>query len=169
MQSKLHALTFALILGGLSGVAALAQSGEVAFKGLRAGAGLPVEITANQLDVSQKDETAVFTGDVVAIQGEMRLSSQKLVVEYVKGDKTKIDTLHATGNVLLATSTEAAEAEAALYTLTSGMLELTGNVLLTQATGTISGQKMVIDLNTGIGRMDGRVKTVLQPGAASTP
>jgi lipopolysaccharide export system protein LptA len=169
MRPIIFALTMVMTICGFGLSPALAQAGQLAFKGLRAGAGQPVEVTADQLDVNQQDATAVFTGNVVVIQGEMRLSSNNLVVTYVEGDKTKIDTLYATGNVLMSTSTEAAEAETATYTLTSGRLEMQGRVLLTQDSGTISGEKLVVDLDTGIGTMEGRVKTILQSGAKTTP
>lgn len=162
MRSIFSALLLAPLLCGLGPVASCAES-AVAFKGLRSGADKPVEITADQLQVSQTDGQAVFTGNVVVVQGDLHLSTDKLLVDYVKGDKTKIDTLHADGHVLMATPTEAAEAEAAVYSLTDGQLRLTGNVLLNQAGSTISGQTLNVDLNTGIGHMDGRVKTVLQP------
>lgn len=162
MRSTLAPLLLATLLCGF-GPAAFCADTALAFQGLRAGAGKPVEITADQLQVNQKDGNATFSGHVLVVQGEMRLATDELVVSYVAGDKSKIDTLNANGHVLLATPTEAAESETGVYSLTSGQLVLSGNVLLNQADSTISGQKLTVDLNTGVGHMDGRVKTVLQP------
>ena len=164
MQLTIRALSAALLLWGLCPLGATAQEATLAFEGLRSGAGQPVEITADLLSVNQKESTATFSGNVVVIQGELRLSADEILVDYVQGDKSKIDKLHANGHVLLATSSEAAEAENAVYSLTTKQIEMTGNVLLTQKDSAITGQKLIVDLTTGTGKMEGRVKTVLQPG-----
>ncbi len=164
MQLTIRALSAALLLWGLGPLGATAQEATLAFEGLRSGAGQPVEITADLLSVNQKESTATFSGNVVVIQGELRLSADEILVDYVQGDKSKIDKLHASGHVLLATSSEAAEAENAVYSLTTKQIEMTGNVLLTQKDSAITGQKLIVDLTTGTGKMEGRVTTVLQPG-----
>ncbi|MHC0052106.1 lipopolysaccharide transport periplasmic protein LptA [Actibacterium sp. D379-3] len=147
---------------------AAAQGTEVAFGGLRQDSSLPVEVTADQLQVSQADGTAVFTGHVVVGQGEMRLSADKVDVEYATkgGEPTgRISRLHATGNVVLVNGAEAAEAREALYSIDQSNIVMTGDVLMTQGQNALSGQRLVVDLNTGIGRMEGRVKTIFQSGA----
>ena len=164
MHLTIRALLAALLLCGFYPFGAAAQEATLAFEGLRSGAGQPVEITADVLSVNQKDSTASFTGNVLVIQGELRLSADEVLVDYLQGDKSKIDKLHANGHVLLATSSEAAEAENAVYSLTTKQIEMTGNVLLTQKDSAITGQKLTVDLATGTGKMEGRVKTVLQPG-----
>lgn len=161
MSATVKVLTLALAFGWTA--MALAQETGLAFEGLRAGAGDPVEITADQLEVAQSASTAAFTGNVLVIQGGLRLSSDRLTVEYVQGDKTKIDRLVAEGNVLLSTPAEAAESARAIYTLTSQQLEMTGDVVLTQAGNVMSGEKLIVNIADGTGRMDGRVRTILQP------
>ena len=146
---------------------ASAQEAQIAVKGLRAAADEPVEITADTLELSDQDQTAVFKGNVMMIQGDVRLSAKEVLVDYVKGDKTKIDRLTATGGVLLASPSEAAEAEKAVYSLTTREIEMTGNVLLTQGQSVMSGQTLFVNLDAGTGRMEGRVKTILNPGTAN--
>jgi lipopolysaccharide export system protein LptA len=163
MRSFVQCL-FALMLLAAS---AAAQEAQIAFKGLRAAADAPVEITADTLEISDQDQTAVFKGNVVMIQGDVRLSAKEVLVDYAKGDKTKIDRLTATGGVLLASPSEAAEAEQAVYSLTSREIEMTGSVLLTQGQSVMSGQTLFVNLDAGTGRMEGRVKAVLNPGTAS--
>lgn len=155
-RSRILALIFLL-----APVAVSAQ--EVAFAGLRADTAAPVEVTADSLSVNQADGTAVFSGNVVVGQGEMRLQAATVQVEY-GADRSKISRLHASGGVTLASPTEAAEASDAVYDVTTGRLVMTGDVLLTQGASVMSGQKLDVDLKTGVGRMDGRVRTILQPG-----
>lgn len=161
MRATIYVLTFAAVLSQMA--TAHAQEASIAFEGLQAGAGEPVEITADQLEVTQSASTAEFTGHVLVIQGGLRLSSDTLTVEYVEGDKTRIDRLIAEGNVLLSTPAEAAQGARAVYLLTSQELEMTGDVVLTQGGNVMSGEKLLVDIAEGTGRMDGRVRTILQP------
>ncbi|PTX57911.1 lipopolysaccharide export system protein LptA [Litoreibacter ponti] len=156
------ALVLALGIGS-----AFAQGASVAFGGLQHDASLPVEITADELTVDQATGSAVFSGNVVAGQGEMRLSAARVQVEYAtqNGQATgQINQLVATGGVTLVNGAEAAEAQRAVYAVGSGEIVMTGDVVLTQGVNALSGEKLTVDLNTGSGRMEGRVRTIFQTG-----
>lgn len=156
-----------LLAAGLSlgaGMAA-AQGAEVAFGGIRQDSSLPVEISADQLEVNQSDGTALYTGEVVIGQGEMRLAAPRVLVVYGE-DAGRIRRLEATGGVTLVSGEEAAEADRADYDIDAGTVEMTGNVLLTQGDNALTSERMVVDLDTGTAQMAGRVRTVLQPGSA---
>lgn len=140
-----------------------AQEAKIAFGGLAQDTSLPVEVQADMLSVNNADGTAVFSGNVLVGQGEMRLAAAKVAVEYDKDGKS-IARLHATGGVTIANLADAAEAQEALYTIDSGVIVLTGDVLLTQGTSALSGQKLTIQLKDGTGVMEGRVSTVFVPG-----
>lgn len=164
MTLALRALGALLVLALAAPGAAHAQQAEVAFGGIRADTSLPVEVTADTLSVNQTDGTATFSGNVLVVQGDMRLSAERVEVVYGSADRSRIERLHASGQVTLVSGKDAAEAADAVYTIDSGAVEMTGNVLLTQGANTIAGQKLVVDLASGTGRMEGRVTTVLQPG-----
>lgn len=154
-----------LALLALSPAMGWAQGASVAFGGLKQDTTLPVEVSADQLAVNQADGTAVFTGNVLVGQGEMRLSAGKVQVEYT-ADGSGISKLFASDGVTLINATDAAEAREAIYTIDSGNVVMTGDVLLTQGANALSGQKLVIDLKAGTGVMEGRVQSVFQPGKA---
>lgn len=138
-----------------------AQGAQVAFGGLKQDTSLPVEVTANSMTVDQASGSAVFSGDVVIGQGEMRLSGQEVRVDYSSnGQITKV---HVTGGVTLVNAGEAAEAREAVYTIDDGQVVMSGNVILTQGNNALSGQRLVVNLTAGTGRMEGRVKTIFQP------
>lgn len=120
-----------------------------------------VEVSADNLSVDQDTGTAIFTGNVMIGQGNLRLSAQSVRVVYSEatGD---IAQLKATGGVTFVTDTEAAEATDADYNLTTGQLILSGNVLLTQGASALSADKMSIDLTSGNAQMSGRVRTIFQ-------
>jgi lipopolysaccharide export system protein LptA len=140
-----------------------AQGTALGFGGLRQNPDAPVEVTSDRFEVNQADGVAIFTGNVVVVQGELRLGAGAVRVEYGDGG-SGIRRLHASGGVTLATSAEAAESREAVYTLASGELEMSGDVLVTQGAATIAGDRLVADLRAGTGRIEGRVKTVFRPG-----
>jgi len=145
----------------------LAQGAQVAFGGLKQDPTLPVEVTADQLRVNQADGTAIFTGNVVVGQGQMRLSADRVQVEYAAQNSKAtghISRLRAEGNVVLVSGAEAAEAQTAIYTIDSGNVVMTGNVVLTQGENALSSQRMVVDLTSGVATMEGRVKSILKTG-----
>jgi lipopolysaccharide export system protein LptA len=122
-----------------------------------------IEVTSESLSIDQDTGTAVFEGDVLISQGELRISAARVEVIYGT-DTNRIARLIASGNVTFVTAQDAAEAETADYDITTGLLTLTGDVLLTQGGSAISAQSMVVNVNNGTATMQGRVRTVLQQG-----
>ncbi len=159
MTNSLRAFLIAALLAG----PVAAQQAGVRFGGLQQDTSLPVEVTSDNLSVDQASGGAVFTGNVLVKQGEMRLSAGLIRVEYADGGQG-IQRLHASGGVTLVSPTDAAEAEEAVYTIDSGNVVMTGNVLLTQGSASISGQTLTVNLKDGTGVMSGGVKTVFTPG-----
>ena len=160
---NLRPFIFGLVLSLGSG-GAFAQSANLAFGTLKADPTLPVEITADALEVNQADGSAQFIGNVLVGQGEMRLSAQKVLVVYDQ-EVGGIDRLEATGDVVLVNGPDAAEADRAEYTIDSGVIVMTGNVLLTQGPNAMTSDRMIINLITGTANMVGRVKTIINPVA----
>ena len=62
--------------------AAYSQGASVSFGGLTQDTTLPVQVSADQLSVSQTDGRAEFSGNVVVTQGAMTLSAGRIAVEY---------------------------------------------------------------------------------------
>jgi lipopolysaccharide export system protein LptA len=123
----------------------------------------PIEVTAENLSIDQDSGSALFSGDVLILQGDLRIAAAEVEVIY-RAETNQIARLVAKGNVTFATATEAAEAENADYDIASGLLTLTGDVLLTQGASAISAQNMVVNVRDGTATMQGRVRTVLQQG-----
>ena len=138
-----------------------AQGASVAFGTFKADPTLPVEVTADNLDVNQATGQAVFLGTVLVAQGEMRLSANQVLVIY-NADASGIERLEATGDVVLVNGPDAAESDLAIYTIDSGVVVMTGNVLLTQGNNVLTSDRMTVNLITGTANMAGRVKTILQ-------
>lgn len=157
----LHRLS-ALAASLLFAAAATAQG--VTLGGIAADPGAPVEVTSDTLSVDQASGTAVFSGNVVIGQGDLRLAAAEVVVIYGEA-ANEIARLDASGGVTFVTPEEAAEADRAIYDIENGTMTLTGDVLLTQGDTALSADRMVIDLAAGTAQLDGRVRTILQGGA----
>jgi len=135
----------------------------VAFGSSRADPSLPVEVTSDTLNVNQQDGSAEFVGNVIVVQGEMRLTAARVLVIYSE-DQSAIERLEAREDVVLVSPPDAAEGDFAEYSIDSGVIVMKGNVLLNQGPSTISGDELTANLTTGTATMAGRVKTILQPG-----
>ncbi|MDO5527770.1 MAG: lipopolysaccharide transport periplasmic protein LptA [Paracoccus sp. (in: a-proteobacteria)] len=151
-----------LIAALLAAPASHAQS--VAFGGISADISAPVEVEADNLTVNQSTGQAEFSGNVSIIQGEMRLSAQRVRVNYAAGGQQRIETLEASGDVTLVNGPEAAEAQNAVYNVASGTITLTGDVLMTQGENILAGERMEVNLRDGTAAVSGRVRSVIQPG-----
>jgi lipopolysaccharide export system protein LptA len=144
-------------------VSVAAQGANVAFGTIRQDTGLPVEITADDLSVDQTTDTAIFSGNVLIGQGEMRLTAARVLVVY-RAESEGIARLEATGGVTLVSGPDAAESDRADYNIDTGTIVMSGNVLLVQGRNALSSDKMSVNLSDGTAQMTGRVKTVLQTG-----
>lgn len=140
-----------------------AQSTTLAFGQVKTDPTQQVELTSDTLDVNQADGTATFIGNVLIIQGEMRLSAERvLVVNRQSG--SGIERLEATGNVILVSGQDAAESQFARYNVDTGTIVMTGSVLLSQGPSTLTSEKMTVNLATGEATLAGRVRTILNTG-----
>lgn len=127
--------------------------------------GSSIEVTADNLTVDQTSGATEFSGNVLAVQGELRITAAALRLEYAPGAQAgtqRIARIVASGDVTMVTPDEAIEGQTIVYSLESQTLELTGNVLLVQGTNMLSGERFVADLRTGAGSMSGRVRTIIR-------
>lgn len=153
-----------LLAVGLMVQTAAAQEVGIGFGGTAHDGSQPVEVTSDALSVDSETGRAVFSGNVLIVQGDMRLAAGEVEVIYAEIDgDTDIDRVLATGGVLVTRGDDAAEGQEAEYLVQDASLTLNGNVLVTQGPTAIAGDRMTIDLQTGSGTVSGRVRTTL-PG-----
>lgn len=154
------------VLAFLSSVAVAQEEGP--FGGFKHDSSAPIEITSDSLEVRQAESLAVFSGDVVAGQGTLRLTANEVTVLYGGDDATgEIRSMTATGDVFLSNGSETAQGTRAVYDVAEGVVRMSGAVVLTQGDNAISGESLTIDLDAGTGRIEGsgggRVKSVFTP------
>lgn len=131
---------------------------------------LPVEISSDNLEVLQRESKAIFRGNVIAVQGKLRLNADKMTVHYKQksenaapalapkpevaaspaGDMGAITHIEVEGHVLVATPEETAEGDKGDYDAEKRFLKLTGeHVVLTREQNILRGKSVEYDLVTG--------------------
>ncbi|MEP5198732.1 MAG: lipopolysaccharide transport periplasmic protein LptA, partial [Paracoccaceae bacterium] len=158
-------VTVIALFMALAGGIATAQSANIALGTSAFDRTQQVEVSADELSIDQSNGQAVFAGNVLVVQGEVRMSAGRVAVVYAQTDGAAngISSLKATGGVTFVTAKDAVEAREATYSVEQGTVQLSGDVILTQGQNAISGEKLVVDLNSGQGRMEGRVRTIFTP------
>lgn len=148
------------------GVAWAQETGP--FGGFKHDNSLPIEVTADSLEVRQAESKAIFTGEVIAGQGTLRLTADSVTVTYAADGQSEagsggITHMRADGNVFLSNGTETAKGAWAVYDVVAGTMRMGGGVILTQGCNAISSDALFIDLNAGVGRSEGRVRVIFTP------
>jgi len=151
---------FLVLVASVLASIAVAQT-SLTFGSLAQDTDAPIEIEADELAISQADNSATFSGNVVIKQGEMSLSAPLVTVVY-NPETSDIDALIASGGVTLVSGEEAAEAEMAEYSVTDGIIVMKGDVLLALGLSSLAAEEMTVNLNDGSALLTGRVRTVLR-------
>jgi lipopolysaccharide export system protein LptA len=183
---------FALLVAGVLSVPAQAQAPakdrSSAFGSLGSNKE-PIKIDADRLDVFDKESRAVFSGNVVAVQGESTMNCTSLTVYYEQnrnpsgapgpapasaGDganDNSIRKIDCKGPVTIVSTTQVATGDNATFDRIANKVLLLGNVALTDGPNVTRGERIVYDLNTGIANVEtkpgGRVKALFVPGSNS--
>jgi lipopolysaccharide export system protein LptA len=155
-----------LCLCVLVSTAASAQV-DIGFGGVPYDSSQPVEVTSDSLTIDQTTGEALFSGNVIVVQGDLRMSAPEMRVFYseVEGRRS-VDEVLAVGGVLMTRGADAAEGRQARYDVTTTILTMTGDVLVTQGPTVVAGDRMVVNMETGNGTVGGRVRTVFDTGAS---
>jgi lipopolysaccharide export system protein LptA len=165
---------FILALLPLLAVApALSQQAGSAPRG-KAGSNAPVDVGADRIEVQDRANRAILTGNVVATQGNMTMNSARLTVIYANGPAgaggggTQIQRLEASGGVRLRTPTETARSQFAIYDVPRRLVTMIGGVNLDQGANHVQGGRLVLDLDTHRAVVDGGAAGSRSPGGRVT-
>lgn len=130
----------------------------------------PINIRAHNVEVNEKTGVSVYTGNVVATQGSLRLDADRVEVTLRDG---RTDLIRAWGQpVRLQTRTDNGEdikarAARAIYRASARRIELYGNVELKRDSDVLTGAvvRYALDDQTfsAAGDSNGQVSAVIQP------
>jgi lipopolysaccharide export system protein LptA len=133
----------------------------------------PVAVEADTLEVQQDKNQAIFSGNVIAKQGDILIKADRMIVFYRTADDTKdgqqrVSKIETEGNVLLTTPNETARGKNGVYLADERMLKLTGDVVLTQDKNVLRGEVLEYDMANGRSRLLGAVgaATATQPASS---
>ena len=146
--------------------AALAQEPVSALKGHNSNA--PIDLSADRLEVQERADRAMFSGNVKVKQDELTLDTTRLTVAYASSGGVQIKRLDASGGVTVRSPSETASGAFGIYDLDRKLITLVGNVVLRREGSQISGQRLVIDLDSGRAVIDGGPAGVGQSGGRVT-
>jgi lipopolysaccharide export system protein LptA len=127
---------------------------------------LPINIKSNELTADNKGKIAMFTGKVVAKQGDVTIYCDRMTVYYgaVQGD---VDKIEADGNVRIVQTNRIGQSAHAVYESKEGRITLTGgSPRVTQGADTVSGRIITyyIDDDRSEVKGDGeRVEAIIHP------
>jgi lipopolysaccharide export system protein LptA len=149
---KSFVIGFGTVALGLAALApALAQNS--ALKGHNSNA--PVDVAADRIEVQDRADRAIFSGNVLVRQAELQLTAPRLTVAYSNTGGIEIERIDASGGVTVRSPSETAVGQFAIYDLDSRLITLVGGVTLTRGESRVSGGRLVIDLTTGRAVMTG--------------
>lgn len=167
-MSNMHAksLLAAFLLAAATGASAFTQDTASALRGHDISA--PVEVAADRIEVQDRDDRALFVGNVVVQQAGLTLNTAQLRIAYASDGGIDIKRLDASGGVTVSSGAETARGDYAVYDLDGGVITLVGDVELKQGRNELRGSRLTIDLDSGRAVMDGGPRGVDQQGGRVT-
>ena len=150
-MSGMKRLAPVLLLAALGFGPALGQTS--ALRGHNSNA--PVDVAADRIEVQDRADRAIFSGNVVVRQGELTLTAARLTVAYSSGGGVELRRIDATGGVSVRSPSETARGDVGIYDLERRIITLIGGVSLVQRDARVNGARLTIDLDSGRAVMDG--------------
>lgn len=142
----------------------------------------PIRIDSNKLEVFDKENRAIYSGDVVVVQGQTTVRSSTMTVHYVSNKtgnsgtaatsaagQNSIRKIDFEGPVSILSGTQSATSKFMTYDAQAETVTLTGNVIISDCDNVQRGERAVYDVKTGRATVDaggkGRVQGIFTPGS----
>lgn len=154
MNSRLTRPALALALAG-AGLLSIQQTGAQVFPGHNTNA--PVDYAADRIELQDKQDRVVLSGNVDIRQADLRLRAGRTIVNFTDAGSLSIQRITATGGVTVNRQNEVATGDVAIYDFNRRIITMVGNASLKRGSDTLRGNRFVIDLNSGVSAAEGRV------------
>ena len=118
----------------------------------------PVDVEADRIEVQDRADRAIFSGNVRVRQADLALDAARLTVAYANrtgAGGVSIERLDAAGGVVVRSPSETARGSFAIYDLNRRQITMLGGVVLEQGANVVRGGRLVINLDTGRAVVDG--------------
>lgn len=174
-------LAAAIALGAAPAHAADQAGASDVFKGFGSNKSDPIQIDADSLEVLDKDQNAVFSGNVRVQQKDTVMKTQRLRVFYegnvaagpgkaaaapsgaTKPAAQQIRRMEVEGKVLITQKDQSVTGDRGWFDIASNQARIDDNVVLIQGQNVARGKWLTIDLKTGQYTLGGRPVIVLSP------
>lgn len=134
-------------------IAATALFATPALAQFAGNSGAPISIEAD--DSRLEGGLAIFTGQVDARQGDVRILTDKMTITGRQSDGSGISSatgdikkIVAVGNFYYITPTQEVRGEQGIYTQSDNNFTVTGDVILLQDDSVVTGDKLIYNLDT---------------------
>jgi lipopolysaccharide export system protein LptA len=155
----------------------------------------PIKIDADRLDVRDKENMAIFSGNVVAVQGKTTIRCTRMTILYEGRQQPGaaaapaprpqpaaaggageggIKRLDCDGPVTVTSEDQVATGAKAVFDREKDMVIMTGNVALAKGPNITRGERLIYNTKTGIANIEsagagGRVQGFFVPGSTDQP
>ncbi|MDE2365234.1 MAG: organic solvent tolerance protein OstA [Hyphomicrobiales bacterium] len=126
----------------------------------------PYTVDASKLDYFEKEQKLVYTGDVIATQGQTKVRGSVMTIYLDKsgaGGQQDVRRVELKGPVTVVQKDKVGTGNSGVYDKPENKWYLIGNVTLTQGATVTQGDKLIYDLGTGRATVTGGARTVLTP------
>ena len=126
----------------------------------------PINVSSDSFVGDLANKIGTYIGNVIVIQGDMRLRADQVKVHIAQGKPTHIE---AIGKVVVSAPNGTATGDNGVYELGPRTITMTGHVVLTKEKDVMRGTKLVMDMNTNLahlyaqGMPGGRVQGLFIP------
>lgn len=160
MQPRsLSSLAVRALAGGMI-AGTIAMAGFTSWAGAQGIAGFnsnaPVNYAADRIELQDRQNRVVLSGNVDVSQGDLRLRAARTTVAFTDAGSLRIQRIDATGGVQVKRGNETASGNVAIYDFDRRIITMVGNVALRRGSDTLNGGRLVIDLARGVSSVDGR-------------
>jgi lipopolysaccharide export system protein LptA len=164
------------MLRGAAAIAAVMAAASPAAAQLARGpsnSNAPIDLTADELEVTNAQCLAVWRGSAEALQADSRLRADVLKIYNRLGPPKAggagpscgaVDKIEALGNVYYVTPQQRVRGDNATYDKNNDLMVVTGDVVAVQGKNVLRGARMEIHVKSGEAQMQSGVKGRNKPG-----
>lgn len=126
----------------------------------------PINVSADKLDYFDKQGKAIYTGNVVVIQGDTRMKASALTIFFDNqkpdgataqgagapafgGANSGVTHMDGKGPIVITSKDQVGSGDSLIYDKPTNKFHLVGNVALSQGENVTRGDRLVYDLSTG--------------------
>jgi lipopolysaccharide export system protein LptA len=138
-------------------LAAVAATGAAVAQS-RHNSSAPIDFAADHIELQDKANRAILSGNVRVTQAEMTLTAARITVAYtgkVTDGSPQVSRLDASGGVTVTRPDQRASGQYGVYDVSRRVIIMLGGVRLTQGANTVNGSRLTINLDTGKAVIDG--------------